>query len=232
MIALGQTITRRRLDPAPFHRLIDAFELDQRRDEHVTWRELVSYCERSANPVGEIVLNLGGVFRDSHPALLAMSDDACTALQITNHLQDLRSDLLDRGRLYIPSEVTGLGRAELLTLAKMSGAGAEGANARERTRLALSPVWERASSLYQRARSLPRLVGQTPAARLAPLVWLLVAGGRRTHGLLAQRGLCGLWRRERLARPQAGLLILGAIARRAVWRARVSPAPRPIGATA
>ena len=37
-----------------------------------------------------------------------MSDATCTALQLTNHWQDVRRDLIERDRVYLPSEETGL----------------------------------------------------------------------------------------------------------------------------
>ncbi len=46
---------------APFVRLIEANRLDQRVTRYETWEQLRSYCELSANPVGELVLCVFGL---------------------------------------------------------------------------------------------------------------------------------------------------------------------------
>jgi len=226
MVALAETMRARKLDAGPFHRLIDAFELDQRKSAYATWDDLVAYCALSANPVGEIVLGLGGVTRAAHPQLLTLSDAACTALQITNHLQDVRRDVLERGRAYLPADVTGVGAEEFPPLI---AAAVEGdAAARARLSAAAWPVWQRTKDMYLRAAALPRqmrgLAGDALASgpgggagKLAPVVWLLIAGGRATHDELARGGLRGAWRRDGLSKAGAGALVLGALMRRAWW---------------
>jgi squalene synthase HpnC len=99
----------RRLEPTmrecglarePFVRLIEANRLDQRRNRYETWRELRAYCALSADPVGELVLAVLGV---STPARIALSDRICTALQLTEHCQDVAEDYR-AGRVYLPLE--------------------------------------------------------------------------------------------------------------------------------
>lgn len=80
--------------------LLDAFEQDVRYTEQARrYRddvELLAYCNRSANPVGRLLLHLYGV----HDALsLQRSDQICTALQLINFWQDLQRDIA-RGRWY------------------------------------------------------------------------------------------------------------------------------------
>ena len=80
--------------------LLAAFEQDviytgqQRR--YQTDAELLDYCSRSANPVGRLLLQLYGV---GAPDALACSDRICTALQLINFWQDLRTDIA-RARWY------------------------------------------------------------------------------------------------------------------------------------
>ena len=66
---------------------------------YATWADLLDYCRRSADPVGRLVLMVHG-YRD--PELFRLSDAVCTALQLTNHWQDLAIDLGEKDRLYIP----------------------------------------------------------------------------------------------------------------------------------
>ena len=98
-LALGQTIARNAIPIDPFLDLISAFEQDQRVRRYETFEGLLDYCRRSANPVGRLVLYLCG-YRDEERQRL--SDFTCTALQLTNFWQDVRRDLIDLGRIYIP----------------------------------------------------------------------------------------------------------------------------------
>lgn len=98
MMALHATIAEYRLPRAPFHRLIEAFRRDVRGFQPTTWEDVIEYCTFSANPVGELVLFLDG---GGPPRQLDASNAICTALQITNFLQDLCVDRA-RGREYFP----------------------------------------------------------------------------------------------------------------------------------
>jgi squalene synthase HpnC len=97
---LEPLIHDRRLEREPFARLIEANRRDQVQPEYETWADLVSYCELSANPVGRLVL---AVFGADSPEQEALSDDVCTALQVIEHVQDVREDAL-AGRIYLPGE--------------------------------------------------------------------------------------------------------------------------------
>jgi squalene synthase HpnC len=80
--------------------LLDAFAEDLVRARHDE-ASLLSYCRRSADPVGRLVLRVFG-HADQH--LDAMSDSICTGLQLLNHLQDLGEDYRERDRIYFPVE--------------------------------------------------------------------------------------------------------------------------------
>lgn len=100
-IALGDTIRACRLDPALLRDLLSAFRQDVTVKRYETWDDLLGYCRRSANPVGRLVLQIGG-YRDA--ALELAADALCTALQLTNFWQDLERDWA-KGRLYVPAAV-------------------------------------------------------------------------------------------------------------------------------
>jgi squalene synthase HpnC len=97
---LQETFAERPLPRDPFAHLIEANRLDQRVSRYETWEQLRSYCELSANPVGELVLEVFGL---ATPERVALSDRVCTALQLVEHLQDLGEDVA-RGRFYLPAE--------------------------------------------------------------------------------------------------------------------------------
>jgi hydroxysqualene synthase len=98
--ALGHSI--RSLDlPLPlFDDLLSAFGQDTMTTRYASWADVFDYCRRSANPVGRLVLRIGG-YRDD--ALDRSSDALCTALQLTNFWQDFGRDWR-AGRLYVPRE--------------------------------------------------------------------------------------------------------------------------------
>ncbi|MGC2661594.1 MAG: squalene/phytoene synthase family protein, partial [Bryobacteraceae bacterium] len=77
--ALKGTVTRHAIPMEPFDRLIQAFEHDQRVTRYRTFEDVFAYCVNSANPVGHLVLYLGG-YRDKERQRL--SDETCTGLQL------------------------------------------------------------------------------------------------------------------------------------------------------
>ena len=97
---LFDTIREQDLELSLFTDLLDAFDQDCHQSRY-SRAELLDYCTRSADPVGRLVLRVCG-YRD--PRLDAWSDRICTGLQLVNHLQDLREDLLERDRVYFPIE--------------------------------------------------------------------------------------------------------------------------------
>jgi squalene synthase HpnC len=100
LVALTPTLRECELSREPFARLIEANRLDQRLSRYDTWEQLRRYCSLSADPVGELVL---GVIGMATPERVALSDSICTALQLTEHCQDVAEDLRS-GRVYLPRE--------------------------------------------------------------------------------------------------------------------------------
>lgn len=98
--ALGATMRDCALPQTLFEDLVSAFRQDTTVTRYATWPDLLDYCRRSANPVGRLVLRIGG-WRDE--ALDEASDAVCSALQLTNFWQDLSVDWT-RGRLYVPAQ--------------------------------------------------------------------------------------------------------------------------------
>lgn len=99
--ALSETIQKHDIPQRPFLDLISAFEQDQRVNRYETFAQVLDYCTRSADPVGRLVLYLAG-YRDQQRQ--ALSDKTCTALQLANFWQDVRRDILERNRIYLPAD--------------------------------------------------------------------------------------------------------------------------------
>ena len=100
-IALSDTIRQHQVPVELFDDLLSAFRQDVTVTRYRTWNDLLDYCRRSANPIGRIVLGLSG-FRNER--LARQSDAVCSALQVTNFLQDFGRDWRS-GRLYLPAEI-------------------------------------------------------------------------------------------------------------------------------
>jgi hydroxysqualene synthase len=101
IVATAHTIRSLELPIALFDDLLSAFGQDTMTTRYASWADVFDYCRRSANPVGRLVLRIGG-YRDER---LARSSDAmCSALQLTNFWQDFGRDWR-AGRLYVPREV-------------------------------------------------------------------------------------------------------------------------------
>ncbi|HEU4390840.1 MAG TPA: squalene synthase HpnC [Blastocatellia bacterium] len=97
-IALADTASSFDLPVALFDDLLSAFTQDVVKTSYADFAELMDYCRRSANPIGRLMLLL---FGRREQELQLYSDSICTALQLTNHWQDVSIDL-DKGRVYLP----------------------------------------------------------------------------------------------------------------------------------
>jgi phytoene synthase len=99
-LALRDSAERFQLSRENFENLLRAFESDVVVNRHPNFASLLAYCTCSANPVGRLVLELFG-YHDPH--LFELSDNICTALQLTNFWQDVAIDF-SRDRIYLPQD--------------------------------------------------------------------------------------------------------------------------------
>lgn len=95
---LSDVVIRNNLNPKYFTDLISAFKQDVTKNRYNNFAEILNYCNRSANPVGRIVLNIFNIFNED---TYKYSDLICTALQLTNFYQDVEIDYA-KGRIYFP----------------------------------------------------------------------------------------------------------------------------------
>jgi len=204
-VALGDAIGVHGLDITPFADLISAFEMDQRVTRYQTWDDLLGYCRLSANPVGRIVLRLGGITeaRSDHAALLAKSDATCTALQLINFWQDVRRDLVERDRVYLPERDTGITAEMLRDWADRPDDPA----ARVPYIKAVRPLVDRTRAMFRQGHDLPRVLPRD----IAPVVRLFGDGGMATLRAVERMGCATLWRRPRLSRSAKAMLVFRAM---------------------
>jgi squalene synthase HpnC len=202
--ALLPVIRRHRLPIAPFDDLIRAFEQDQRITRYDTWEQLLDYCTRSADPVGRIVLMMCG-YRPPEEApanqrLYLLSDAICTALQLTNFWQDVRRDLLDRDRVYLPLREIGLDEH---TLQAWLDAPPQ-SPVRNEYRRRLTPLVNATWGLFNTGRALHGLLRDD----IAPVIRLFAAGGEQVLRKIEQSNYQTLWHRPRLSSIEKAGLIL------------------------
>ena len=95
---LSTEIRRHALPMPPLYDLLDAFSQDVVKKRYADFDELLDYCRRSANPVGNLLLHL---YDEATPVNLAYSDAICTSLQLINFWQDVAKDYAI-GRVYLP----------------------------------------------------------------------------------------------------------------------------------
>lgn len=197
-VALADTVQRFSLPITEFSALLSGFRTDLEERRYATFNDLRSYTALAAQPVGHLLLYLGG-YRD--PVLHRYSDDLSTGLALAKLLQDIPADM-DRGRIYVPAE-------------DMRHFGVTEAHFRERR---IAPEVEallryevaRTRALFERARPLVGAIGADLAIETA-LIW---HGGMRILDKIVRQGAWVLRRRPGLNSLDKAEVVARAIA----WR--------------
>jgi squalene synthase HpnC len=164
---LNQVILQHRLPIKPFFDLLDAFSQDVVKTRYENFADILDYCQRSANPVGNILLHLYGYAAPDH---LKKSDDICTALQLINFYQDVAIDFdknEGKRRIYLCQDELKLVGIDESSIAQKI----------------VSPSWQvfmqmnvdRAMQLLQRGKPLGKIL----PGRLGFELRMIVAGGER-----------------------------------------------------
>lgn len=183
---LQPTVAACGLQIDPFRRLIEANRRDQAVHRYETHEDLLAYCALSANPVGELVL---GIFGLATTERIALSDRVCSALQLTEHWQDVGEDY-ERGRIYLPLEDLrrfGVSEAEL---------GAPAASPALRSLVAFEVG--RARDLLDEGAPLVQTISGRPKLAVAAFV----AGGRAALEAIERAGYQVLGSPPRAGRAQ------------------------------
>jgi squalene synthase HpnC len=197
--ALETTVQKYDVPIKPFLDLIDAFEQDQRIDRYQTWEQLRDYCRRSADPVGRLVLYLAG-YRDEQRQQL--SDCTCTALQLANFWQDVRRDLADRNRIYLPRET--MDRFSVTEDQLQQG------RCDEAYRQAIAFEVDRTQALFDQGDALLPMLDDG----IRPQISLFGQGGKAILQAIRRQNFDTLTTRPVLSKRQKGKLIFRAMAGR------------------
>jgi squalene synthase HpnC len=98
--AVKNTISEKKLSVDNFYNLLKAFKQDVTKKRYSSIPEVLDYCKNSANPVGRLILELFDIRSEK---CNYYSDKICTALQLTNFLQDTSIDF-EKGRIYLSAD--------------------------------------------------------------------------------------------------------------------------------
>ncbi len=202
-VALSGTVERHGIPKQPFDDLISAFIQDQTVTRYRNWDDLFAYCRCSANPVGRLVLYLGGY---SDAKRQKLSDATCTALQLANFWQDVTVDLL-KDRVYLPLDVL-----------ERHGYTVEELFARRFTpafRAAMEEVVAKARELFLQGLPLSGMLDR----RLALDIDLFSRGGMRVLDKIAAQGYDVLKARPAIGKAERVGLLVASLARLAFSRA-------------
>lgn len=119
--ALRQSLIESGVSQSHARDLLAAFRHDAIQTTTETWADLMAYCNLSASPVGRYLIALCGGANSANKggndeACGQASDALCAALQVLNHLQDIKQDYQLLGRVYLPQQWLqreGVGPADL-----------------------------------------------------------------------------------------------------------------------
>ncbi|HET9987114.1 MAG TPA: squalene synthase HpnC [Kofleriaceae bacterium] len=206
-VALADTADRFALPITEFTELLSGFRTDLERRRYATFDELRAYTRQAAEPVGRLLLYIGGY---RAPELHAFADDLSSAVAVARLIQDVPADWA-RGRVYLPAEDLrhfGVTEADIASRRVSNAVGNLVRYEVARTR-----------ALFERARPLVDVVGADLAVELA-LTW---HGGMRILDKIAATG-------DRLfaQRPQLNALDKAIVLARALaWRGETLP-PRTV----
>jgi squalene synthase HpnC len=185
-VALKNTVQRLQIPIEPFDRLIRAFEQDQTVTRYETFEDVFAYCVNSANPVGHLVLYLGG-YRDAERQRL--SDYTCTALQLANFWQDVTVDL-QKDRVYLPLQILAKHEYSVQELF--------GLKFDSRFRAIMKEAVDVAEDLFQ--KGLPLI--QTVDRRLSFDLELFSRGGMKVLRKIENQGYNVLQRRPKISKAE------------------------------
>lgn len=164
---LSTMIKAQKLPLEAFFDLLDAFSQDVVKTRYANYAEVLDYCERSANPIGRLLLHLYGMATLSN---LVLSDYICSALQLINFLQDVAIDEQKnegKSRIYLcADEMQSFGITEIHINA---------GNADERWQAFMQFNINRTRRLLTAGKPLGRIL----KGRIGLEMRLIIAGGER-----------------------------------------------------
>ena len=188
---LANEVYRHELPLQPFYDLLDAFSQDVVKKRYADFDDLLDYCRRSANPVGNLLLHL---YHEATPVNIAYSDAICTSLQLINFWQDVAKDYAI-GRIYLPLD-------ELAQYGVDEQQIAEG-NSDEKWRALMKFQADRARAMMIAGKPL----GSILTGRIGLEMRMIIAGGLRILSKL-ENAQFDMFRRRPVLKPYDWVIML------------------------
>jgi phytoene synthase len=98
---------------------VDAMESDIDTDRYETYEELEAYMDGSAAAVGRMMTAIMDLDAETEATALPHATKLGEAFQMTNFIRDVREDVVERGRIYLPLETLrrhGVSEEQILEL--------------------------------------------------------------------------------------------------------------------
>jgi phytoene synthase len=182
LAAFGDTARSHAVPKAAVLDLLRGMEFDLVRKRYRSWDELDEYCDLAAGTVGRMMAAVFGV--DDASALEGAAAMG-RAMQLTNVLRDVREDLVEHDRVYLPDEALAAAGVDEAALRTFAARGRLEGPLAEPMRAVLREGARRAEALYARGdEDVPRIVTATGRA----CVRLMRATYSEILGALARQG--------------------------------------------
>ncbi|WP_049983983.1 phytoene/squalene synthase family protein [Halorubrum sp. BV1] len=117
--AFATVCAERGIDDADVHAFVDAMESDIDTDRYETYEELETYMNGSAAAVGRMMTAIMDLDPETEARALPHATKLGEAFQMTNFIRDVREDVVERDRIYLPLETLeahGVSERQILEL--------------------------------------------------------------------------------------------------------------------
>jgi phytoene synthase len=120
--AVAELVDEHDVDPADVNTFVDAMAADIAKDRYATYEELEAYMDGSAAAVGRMMTAIMDPDRPERalPHATALGE----AFQLSNFLRDVREDIVERDRIYLPQSTLdehGVTEAQLFAFETSEG---------------------------------------------------------------------------------------------------------------
>jgi phytoene synthase len=102
--AFAEVVERNDIPDEDVHSFVDAMASDIDTDRYETYADLEAYMDGSAAAVGRMMTAIMGLDPETEAEALPYATKLGEAFQMTNFLRDVREDVVERDRIYLPLE--------------------------------------------------------------------------------------------------------------------------------
>ena len=117
--AFAEVVDRNDIPDGDVHSFVDAMESDIDTDRYETYADLEAYMDGSAAAVGRMMTAIMDLDAEEEAEALPHATKLGEAFQMTNFLRDVREDVVERDRIYLPLETLrrhGVSEQQILDL--------------------------------------------------------------------------------------------------------------------